>query len=215
MAPSSSLSGANRPRARKNGAVAEIGVSDAAYPTGDIFERSLLELAFDFRICSCRRSDFRRGFMVRFEERMKTFHSCSSGETKQFGCEMAQSLIAHRSGRCAHALVLALRGDLGAGKTTFTQGFFRGSWHKTKSHQPDIRDHEEIQCSAIRIQEYVPLRRVSVEKRRRSWRFSDSEKYWRIPRTLFSLNGRKRYRVFCRAARCDWILFMERKKTKE
>jgi len=52
------------------------------------------------------------------------FHSFSSEETKQFGRKVAE-MLAGKSPR-KKALVIALRGDLGAGKTTFTQGFFRG-----------------------------------------------------------------------------------------
>jgi tRNA threonylcarbamoyladenosine biosynthesis protein TsaE len=65
---------------------------------------------------------------------MTTFKSSSSEKTKEFGEALANrlSLIANRS----TALVLALQGDLGAGKTTFTQGFFKGLGIKRRAVSP-------------------------------------------------------------------------------
>lgn len=67
---------------------------------------------------------------------MKTFQSFSARETKKFGEQSARRAVAkthtkgapHRgvSGERRTALTLALAGGLGAGKTTFVQGFFRG-----------------------------------------------------------------------------------------
>ena len=59
---------------------------------------------------------------------MKNFISSSSGETKKFAESFARRIINRKSKIVNHrgALVLAFTGELGSGKTTFVQGFFRG-----------------------------------------------------------------------------------------
>ncbi len=52
------------------------------------------------------------------------YRSSSSAETKKLAAEMARNILRQGPGR--RAIILALQGELGAGKTTFTQGFFRG-----------------------------------------------------------------------------------------
>jgi len=68
---------------------------------------------------------------------MKTYRTISSEETKQIGEEFAASFFipknaAQRSG----AAVVVLSGELGAGKTTFVQGFFRGAGIKRRALSP-------------------------------------------------------------------------------
>lgn len=55
---------------------------------------------------------------------MKTKHITNSTiETQKIGRELAQKILKKRN---KEAFVLALRGDLGGGKTTFLQGFAKG-----------------------------------------------------------------------------------------
>jgi tRNA threonylcarbamoyladenosine biosynthesis protein TsaE len=65
---------------------------------------------------------------------MKSCHSYSSDETKRLGEDVAR-ILAGRKGRKA-ALVVALQGDLGAGKTTFVQGFLKGLGVKRRAVSP-------------------------------------------------------------------------------
>ena len=63
---------------------------------------------------------------------MKSFRTYSSKETTELGREFAGRIARPHKG----ATVLALRGELGAGKTTFTQGFARGLGIKRRMMSP-------------------------------------------------------------------------------
>jgi len=54
---------------------------------------------------------------------MKTYRTLSSEKTRDLGGEFAKKLIS--KGKRNSAFVVGLRGELGSGKTTFTQGFLR------------------------------------------------------------------------------------------
>ncbi|MBI4094531.1 MAG: tRNA (adenosine(37)-N6)-threonylcarbamoyltransferase complex ATPase subunit type 1 TsaE, partial [Candidatus Liptonbacteria bacterium] len=69
---------------------------------------------------------------------MNTFISSSSAETRKFAKALAKK-FAHRGSHAArrtHALVIALQGELGSGKTTFVQGFFRGLGLRRRAMSP-------------------------------------------------------------------------------
>ncbi len=65
---------------------------------------------------------------------MKIYKSSSSEKTKEFGEKIAKRLAL--SAQRDEALVVALQGELGAGKTTFTQGFFNGLGIKRRAVSP-------------------------------------------------------------------------------
>jgi tRNA threonylcarbamoyladenosine biosynthesis protein TsaE len=69
---------------------------------------------------------------------MKTYHSFSSEETKDLGKLLAENITNNQLpiANGSRALVFALQGDLGAGKTTFTQGFFKGLGIKRRAVSP-------------------------------------------------------------------------------
>ena len=65
---------------------------------------------------------------------MKKFQSYSSRETMELGVDFAKQILKRKPSR--GAVVVALEGDLGAGKTTFTQGFAGGLGIRRKPSSP-------------------------------------------------------------------------------
>jgi tRNA threonylcarbamoyladenosine biosynthesis protein TsaE len=64
----------------------------------------------------------------------KSIISSSPSQTKNIAKALAETLLEARSRK--EAMVLALTGELGSGKTTFTQGFARGLGIKEKILSP-------------------------------------------------------------------------------
>ncbi len=69
---------------------------------------------------------------------METIKSSSAKRTAELGAEWAQIILknAELPKENRGAIIIALQGDLGAGKTTFTQGFARGLGIKRRLISP-------------------------------------------------------------------------------
>ena len=62
------------------------------------------------------------------------FHSFSSRATEHLGQKLAKKILRERLR--TNAIVLALTGDLGSGKTTFARGFLRGLAPRARTASP-------------------------------------------------------------------------------
>ena len=113
------------------------------------------------------------------------------------------------------ALVIALRGDLGAGKTTFTQGFFRGLGIKRNPISPTfvIMRRYALHAEGFRNVYHFDAYRLKKEE---DMEVLGVRKDPDGPKEYYSCRmAGKDTRRFAARNRCDWILFMERKRMKE
>lgn len=65
---------------------------------------------------------------------MTTYQSYSSARTKKLGEDLAKKVLTR--GPQKRALIIGLSGELGSGKTTFIQGFFRGIGLRKRALSP-------------------------------------------------------------------------------
>jgi len=79
---------------------------------------------------------------------MKIYRTFSSAETQRIGQILAKEVLSTKN-RFHAAIVIGLRGALGAGKTTLIQGFFRGAGVKRRATSPT----------------FVLVRRVPIKKK--------------------------------------------------
>lgn len=84
------------------------------------------------------------------------YKTVSSRETKKLAASLAKEILTARL-KNSRAVIIALSGDLGAGKTTFVQGFMKGAGIKRKITSPTfiiIKNYE------LRIKNYGDYKRI-------------------------------------------------------
>ncbi len=88
----------------------------------------------------------------------------SSKETQKLGVELAKQILTRKPG--IRALILALYGDLGAGKTTFIQGLAKGLGIEEKILSPTfvVMKRFEIQDKIFKNFYHIDCYRLGDEK---------------------------------------------------
>jgi len=89
------------------------------------------------------------------------FETTSSSQTKKIAGVLAKEILASRSNRRG-ALVFALVGDLGSGKTTFTQGLLAGFGIKKKITSPTfvIMKSYKLQAKSYKLAYHLDCYRI-------------------------------------------------------
>jgi tRNA threonylcarbamoyladenosine biosynthesis protein TsaE len=104
----------------------------------------------------------------------KTFITNSPEETQKLGCDFARTLLAGSQGESL-LNVIALYGDLGSGKTTFTQGLAKGLGIKGRIISPTfiiVRQYNlksqisKLKTTSVNLKSFchVDLYRIEVER---------------------------------------------------
>ncbi len=83
-------------------------------------------------------------------------------ETKKIAEDFAKNIL--KRGFCKKALVLALIGDLGSGKTTFLQGFAKGLRIKEKILSPSFVILKRFQVSSFKFQDFYHFDCYRIQK---------------------------------------------------
>ncbi|MCH7828787.1 tRNA (adenosine(37)-N6)-threonylcarbamoyltransferase complex ATPase subunit type 1 TsaE [Patescibacteria group bacterium] len=87
--------------------------------------------------------------------RHKSFQSVSVQQTKKRAAELGRRILQGPLGN--HALVIALRGNLGSGKTTFVQGLAREFGIKEKVLSPTFLIIKRFHVSRSRFREFYHI----------------------------------------------------------
>jgi len=158
---------------------------------------------------------------------MKTYQSYSSEETELFGKNLAKKFLKRetRNVKRKRALILALSGELGSGKTTFVQGFLRGLGIRKRSPSPTFIIFRRFTLSILRSRATAKDRHVSGFK---NLYHVDAYRIWK-PRELLTLGfkeilnnpnnvvviewAEKVKRLLPKDA--SWLLFLHGKKVDE
>ena len=97
--------------------------------------------------------------------------SLSEKKTKQFAGEFAYMVLNQVNGEKKGAVVIALSGELGAGKTTFAQGFARGLGIRKRIVSPTFVFARRYALRSTRFQHFFHIDAYRV--RSASWRKND------------------------------------------
>lgn len=141
---------------------------------------------------------------------MKIYHTSSSLKTKSLAEKLAKQIL--REPNSKRAKLLSLEGDLGAGKTTFIQGFLKGAGYKGRVTSPTfifMRRHV-IKSPRYKNIFHVDAYRVRNEKDFKSLGF---EKELNNPQNIFLVEWGGNIKSFLREAKV--IRFEHGKKENE
>ena len=96
----------------------------------------------------------------------KIFLTNSASQTQKIGKNLAEKILATEipCSHCDGAIILALEGDLGGGKTTFLQGFAKGLKIKQKITSPTFVILKKFHISGFKFQNFYHIDCYRIEK---------------------------------------------------